>query len=459
MKNKSIILIILFFSPVIIFSQERGNLVVIGDSLIGKVVEGENVREVIGNVVMTQDEVRITCDRAIQFIKKNEAELIGNVIVTQDTIRINTSRGFYNGNKKVAYSNYGINLTDGHYRLNSKTGYYYFDENRSFFTGNVNLYDNETEMTSDTLYYYDNENKSIGKGNVKVNSKNSVLLADSLVNYRETEISFAYGNVAIADKKESMLILSDYLEDNKKEGSSIIKGNPLLVQVDTLDNGSLDTLYIKSVSMESQKDSTKNVLIAKDSVNIFSKNLNSINSETYFDQISGEIRFKKKEEDIRQPVLWYSSSQLSGDSINIRLIDKKLENIKVFGNSMLVSTNEKFPQRYEQISGDSLFLFFMNDTLRSVEVTGKILSIYYLYEEGEGNGVLKSSGERMKIGFENGSVGEVKLYGSPATEYYPDQKITGNERDFLLPSFNLFDRPVKEEFDRKIPFNLLEENK
>jgi len=323
----------------------------------------------------------------------------------------------------------------------------------------VKLYDNETEMTSDTLYYYDNENKSIGKGNVKVNSKNSVLLADSLVNFRETEITFAYGNVAIADIKESMIILSDYLKDNKKEGFSIIEGNPLLVKVDTLDNGGLDTLFIKSVSMKSIKDSTKNVLTAKDSVSIFSKNLNSINSETYFDQINGEIRFKKKEEDLTQPVLWYSNSQLSGDSINIRLIEKKLENIKVFGNSMLVSINEKFPKRYEQISGDSLFLFFLNDTLKSVEVMGKILSIYYLYEEGEGNGVLKSSGERMKIGFENGSVGEVKLYGSPATEYYPDQKIIGNERDYLLPAFNLFDRPVKEKFDRKIPFNLLEEKK
>ncbi|MDX9923668.1 MAG: OstA-like protein [Ignavibacteriaceae bacterium] len=459
MKNKFKILVILFFLPLAIFSQERGNLVVIGDSLIGKVVDGENVREVIGNVIMTQDEVRITCDRAIQFIKKNEAELIGNVIVTQDTIRINTSRGFYNGNKKIAYSNNGISLTDGHYKLNSKTGYYYFDENRSFFTGNVNLYDDESEMNADTLYYYDNENKSIGIGKVKVNTKNSVLLADSLVNYRESEITFAYGNVVIAEKKESMLILSDYLEDNKKEGSSIIEGNPLLVQIDTLDNGNLDTLYIKSISMKSLKDSTKNILIAKDSVNIFSKNLNSINSETYFDQITGEIRFKKKEEDLTQPVLWYSNSQLSGDSINIRLIDKKLENIKVFGNSMLISENEKFPQRFEQISGDSLYLFFMNDTLRNVEVTGKILSIYYLYEEGEGNGVLKSSGERMKIGFESGSVSEVKLYGSPATEYYPDQKVIGNERDYLLPAFNLYDRPIRDKFDRKIPFNLLEENK
>ncbi|MFA7290519.1 MAG: OstA-like protein [Melioribacteraceae bacterium] len=459
MKSKSIILLILFYIPVIIFSQDKGNLVVIGDSLIGKVVDGENVREVIGNVLMTQDEVRITCDRAIQFIKKNEAELIGNVIVTQDTIRITTSRGFYNGNKKIAFSSNGIRLTDGHYKLNSKTGYYYFDENRSFFTGEVNLYDNETRLTSDTLYYYDNENKAIGKGNVKIDSKSSILIADSLVNYRETEITFAYNNVVIADKKESMLILSDYLEDNKHTGNSKIEGNPLLVQVDTLDNGNLDTLYIKSVSMESFKDSTKNVLIAKDSVNIFSKNLNSVNSETFFDQLSGEIRFKKKEEDLTQPVLWYSYSQLSGDSINIRLKDKKLENIKVFGNSMLISTNEKYPERYEQISGDSLFLFFMNDTLNNVEVIGKILSIYYLFDEGEGNGVLKSSGERMKIGFEDGSVGEVKLYGSPATEYYPDQKIIGKERDFLLPTFNRFDRPVKKIFDRKIPFNLLEVKK
>ena len=81
---------------------------VVGDSLTGKIVNGENVREIFGNVVITQGDVKITCDRAIQFLRKNEVELFGDVEVLQDTVRLLTDAGYYYGNDKIAYSDTGI---------------------------------------------------------------------------------------------------------------------------------------------------------------------------------------------------------------------------------------------------------------------------------------------------------------------------------------------------------------
>ena len=80
-----LLLIFLLFS-VYSFSQEESESIrVIGDSLVGSVVNGESIREVIGKVVLTQGNVVVTCDKAIQYLSKNEAELIGNVVVNQDS--------------------------------------------------------------------------------------------------------------------------------------------------------------------------------------------------------------------------------------------------------------------------------------------------------------------------------------------------------------------------------------
>ncbi|MCK7524562.1 MAG: hypothetical protein MZV64_46565 [Ignavibacteriales bacterium] len=76
--------------------------------LVGKMVNGESTREVYGNVVLTQGDVIITCDKAIQFISRNDAELIGNVIVKKDTLTIKTPRGFYYGNLAKTRSNAGV---------------------------------------------------------------------------------------------------------------------------------------------------------------------------------------------------------------------------------------------------------------------------------------------------------------------------------------------------------------
>jgi hypothetical protein len=39
---------------------------------------------------LTQGDVIITCQKAIQYISRNDAELIGNVVVRQDSLIIET---------------------------------------------------------------------------------------------------------------------------------------------------------------------------------------------------------------------------------------------------------------------------------------------------------------------------------------------------------------------------------
>jgi lipopolysaccharide export system protein LptA len=97
--NQLLVLILILLSQTL-FAQQNQLITVIGDSLVGKMVSGESTREVYGNVVLTQGDVIITCDKAIQFISRNDAELIGNVIVKKDTLTIKTPHGFYYGNLK-----------------------------------------------------------------------------------------------------------------------------------------------------------------------------------------------------------------------------------------------------------------------------------------------------------------------------------------------------------------------
>ena len=101
----SFLLFFLVISSISLFPQnEDERITVIGDSLVGKVVNGESVREVVGNVRLNQGNVTITCNRAIQYIAQNEAELIGNVIAKQDSLTLQTEKGYYFGNLKKTKS-------------------------------------------------------------------------------------------------------------------------------------------------------------------------------------------------------------------------------------------------------------------------------------------------------------------------------------------------------------------
>jgi hypothetical protein len=46
------------------------------DSLIGKTINGEQIREAVGNVSLTQNDVKINCGRVVQYFAENKACII-----------------------------------------------------------------------------------------------------------------------------------------------------------------------------------------------------------------------------------------------------------------------------------------------------------------------------------------------------------------------------------------------
>lgn len=442
MKLKFLILFLLI--TLNLFAQEDNMIRVIGDSLVGKKINGESIREVHGNVEMIQGAVKIKCAKAIHNITKNEAELLGNVIVTQDSITIYTNVGYYYGDSKIAFSKSGVTFFDGHVHLKAKNGYYYFDEKKAFFYTDVKLNDSVSVLTADTLTYYDNEDKAVAVGNVMAKDTSTIIYADSLIHFRNEKITYAFRNVKIFDPSNHLLILGNKLEDYHNTNYSKVTGNSFLIKIDTANSGKLDTLVISAKLMEAYGDSSKR-LIAIDSVKIVRGNFASINNYSIYYQKEQHLYTYKNEDDKMPPVLWNENTQLIGDTVNIFLKDNRLEKMNITSNASIISKNPEHEFRYDQISGNNINMYFGENGLERTEVNGNVLSIYYLYENGEPNGLLKSSSEEAKIYFKGNNVDKVLFYGNPASEYHPENLINGKEKDFTLPAFMIIDnRPQKE---------------
>ncbi|MCX7874779.1 MAG: LPS export ABC transporter periplasmic protein LptC [Melioribacteraceae bacterium] len=440
---KKIFIVIIF--SVSIYAQNENPIIAIGDSLVGKVINGESIRELHGNVILTQGKVRITCDKAIQYLAKNEAELIGKVVVTQDSIEVKTSKGKYFGNTQIAFSDAGINLTDGHVKLKSKKGYYYFEEKRSYFFDNVTLEEGITKLFTDKLNYYDNDDKAIAVGNVVVQDTASVLLADSLIYLRQTKFTDAYNNIRLYNSTNNISLFCDRLNDDGIKKISTIWGTPLLLRIEKTEDKA-DTLVVSSIKMEAYNDSTNNKLIAKENVRINQNMFSSINSNTVFYQNNDSIEIIKQEEDTNPPIIWYDNAQLIGDSIYIYIKNKRLKEIQLKNNSSIISENENYNFRYDQISGKRINIYFGNDNIELTEVFRNVLSIYYVFDDGKKNGLIKSSSETARIYFQDKEVSDVKLFGKPQSEYFPENIIEGKEKEFTIPTFKIYEnRPSKDE--------------
>jgi len=456
---KSLLTLLCIFLLSVFSSPQQSKLItVIGDSLVGRMVNGESIREVYGNVVLTQGEVRITCNKAIQYISRNEAELIGNVVATKDTLTIKTPKGYYFGNLEKTRSTSGVYLDDKKVILTADSGEYYFNEDRAFFESRVKLYDTTTTLTSNELTYYQQQNRAIAVGDVLIFDGENQIYADTLEHFRNTKITFAFSNVRLVNLKNNSEIFGEHLEDYRQRGYSLIGRNPLFIQVDTTythnedktKNIKLDTLFIKSRIMEAYRDSAERFL-AIDSVKILKEDFASVNDLTIFYRNEERIVTSKINSTSSQPVLWNENSQLTGDSITIYLVDNNIKQLDVDGSSFMLSQNENYLQRFDQTSSAQIKLFFNESKIVRAEFYGNVFSIYYMFDGETANGLTKSNSASTTVIFENNEVTEVKLYKNPASEYYPEKDVEGNEKEYLLPRFVVHkNKPTKTEM-----YNLL----
>lgn len=455
MVKNSFLMICFFLTSVLLYAQtEDERIIVIGDSLVGKVVNGESIREVVGNVRLSQGNVNVTCDMAIQYLARNEAELIGNVIAKQDSLTLQTEKGYYFGNLKKTKSTSGIILDDTKVVLSADSGQYFFDDAKAFFQTNVKLVDSVTTLIADELTYYKNLDKSVAVGNVNINDRSNIIYADTLVHLRKTKFSIADGKVSISNIQDNLTIFGNHLEDDGELRYTLIDKNPVLMQIDTSITKqdvaetviTIDTLLIKSKVMESFRSGT-NVFKATDSVKILRGGFASVNDLTTYYRDDEKIITDKISENAPGPVLWYENSQLMGDSITIYLEEGQIKNLTVNFNSFMLSQNNLFNQRFDQTSSDSVHMYFINNRMERAEFAGKVQSIYFLLDDDVPNGLVKSTAHNAVIVFKENKIDQVRLYGSPTSEYYPEVKVEGLERTFTLPKFVLKEnRPLKKDF-------------
>ncbi len=280
------------------------------DSLTGKTVNGEQVREANGNVFLTQNDIKIYCNRVIQHIDNNKAELYGNVKVYRDTMSIFAPSGIYYGDESKVVCSNGATLNDSKTTLTANYGIYYFITDLASFKGNVKVYDGKSyTITSNELDYFRSVSKSycrgnvkivtdsatiysdslvyeklIGiataNGNVKIESDSTTIYSDKLVYYEGERKSIADDNVKIVSPNNNATVYGDHGENYERKNYSFVQGRARLVQIDVKDS-TTDTLLIYSKKMEAFRIKPE-YYIAKDSVKVIRSDFSSSSEIAYY---------------------------------------------------------------------------------------------------------------------------------------------------------------------------------
>lgn len=405
------------------------------DSLKSSVVDSQTVRTFLGHVKVHQGNVTMTCDRAVHNLSTNVVDLTGSVRVVEDTMVITAPHIKYETATRLANADGGVRLTDHVVTLTAITGTYNVDTRVAVFHDHVKIVNDTATITANHLTYNRNTERSVATSNVQIVDSSTIILCAMLINDRVPNLSWCSGNVRVRNKTDRSMLFGDSLFHDAVRAYSNIPRNPLLLHVDStredsLANWKYDTTFVSARSMEALRLHQETYL-AHDSVRVVRNDLQARCGEGAFFRSNDVIGLGKN------PIVWYNSTQLTGDSLTIYLDHNKLSRIVDERSAFSLTCRDSLhPKRFDQLAGSRLTMQFRADSLRSIRVEKNAQSIYFGYEEHRARGANRISGDTIVIDIALNKPDKVYTLGGGEGLYSPEKIVRKNELDFRLSGFD-----------------------
>jgi lipopolysaccharide transport protein LptA len=410
--------------------------------------------EAFGNVHINDNDSTHTYAQYMRYyFDKKLAILQKNVRLTDGKSTLITNELEYDLNQKVGIYKKGGKVVNGESVLTSEEGTYYADLKDVFFRKHVVLIDPKYKLYADSLLYNTQTEIAtfIDKTTIIDSSGRKIITSEGFYDTKNRVANFL-GRPEIHDPKARTYVSGNELYTDDKSGISVIKGNGVYVDsaqgVSILANSMIsdrnkntllatlsplmiirqdnDSIYVTADTLFSGM--LEDSLRAKDTVKgvktiaINNKNETDSNSNRYFQgyhhvrifsdslQAVADSLFYSGRDSIfrlfKDPVVWASRSQITGDTIYLFTKNKKADRLYVFENAMVV--NKSGNNMFNQIKGNTLNGYFKEDAMDYMRAKGNAESIYYIQDEDSAYvGANRSTADIIDMFFRDKSLNRV----------------------------------------------------
>ncbi|MFT3824044.1 MAG: OstA-like protein [Chitinophagaceae bacterium] len=412
----------------------------------------------------------------------------GGRIVNEQSV-LTSKEGIYYTELKDAYFYGNVVLKDPKYNMKTDSLLYNTGTQVSTFLTLTHIVDSANKQITTRDGFYDIKNRQAYFGKNPVIKDGAVTIrAMTIESDDSTGISILTGNAVYKDTAQGVVVMGNHIKTNKKEGYFIATQHPLMIikqdqdslyiSADTLISGRLsklpkpklpqDSATIAAAGDSSLKatDSLKNTLaVARDSaikappsivsadtlktavvvnaadapaadndstdrffsahynVRIFSDSLQAISDSLFY---SGKDSIFKL---FKNPILWASNSQVTGDTIYLYTKNKKADRLYVFENGMAINKTDSNATMFNQLKGNRLYGYFTDGTIDYMRAKGSAESVYFVKDEHDKLvGINKATADIIDLRFKNKELDKVVFISEPKATMYPSHMLPEDER-------------------------------
>jgi lipopolysaccharide export system protein LptA len=413
----------------------------------------------------------------------------GGKVINQQSV-LTSKEGTYYEELKDVYFKKNVELKDPKYQLSSDSLLYNTSTQMATFIAPTKIVDSAKRTIRTSEGFYDLQHRKAFFGKRPVLTDGPVrIIANTIDSDDSTGISKLRGSVVYVDTAQGYSVLANYIDANRDDGTFLATQHPLLIirqendsvyiTGDTMYSGRLsklpatgardsistrdtikNTVVLNAPNTKSIDTSTKKVRtpVAKDTsknkndstdryfqvyhrVRIFSDSMQAVSDSLWYSGKDSIFRLFK------DPIMWASNSQITGDTIYMYTKNKKPDRLYVFENGLAINVSDTLNRMYNQIKGNRLHGYFNNGEIDYMRAQGNAESVYYVKDDKDGLvGINNATSDIIDIRFKNKELNKVVYIGEVEGTMYPVKQAT--EQNKFLRGFKwLEDRRPKTRFE------------
>lgn len=421
-------------------------------NMVAKYVEYSGISKLAfasGDVVLTDPQSTLTTD-TLRFNRTKQIAYYEDKgkVVRDSSGTITSQVGRYYMNSKKYQFIKDVVLVNPDYTLNTNRLDFFTDNGHAYLFGPSTIVGEDSKVYCERGFYNTNNDTGYFERNAKIDYDSRQVEGDSLYFDRNKSFASATNNITVTDTLNKSIVRGHYAEVWRAKDSVFITKRALAVTLQEQDSVYVhaDTLMVTGKPERRITRAFYNVKLYKsdmagkaDSIHINHKK--GLTQLINLDRYSSTDAFAIA----RKPVLWNIDNQMTGDTIHLisNVKTEKLDSLKVFNNTFLVSKDTLGIDNYNQIKGKLLIGLFEDNELYNVDVIKNAEVIYYSRnDENELVGINKSKSGSINIKINNKAIEELRLIKQIDGKLHPESKFPKGEKRFRGFDWRGEERPL-----------------
>lgn len=147
------------------------------------------------------------------------------------------------------------------------------------------------------------------------------------------------------------------------------------------------------------------------------------------------------------PIIWTQGSQLSGDTINLQMKNKKLDNLDMFPSAFIVNLEKNDSTHFNQAGGKTMHGTFKNNKLNTFLITGNAETIYFKRDTVKNivTDMSRTVSGKFSAAFKNGEISKFSLMEHEESTGTPIAKAKQEDKTLKGFIWKPKERPLSKE--------------